>query len=434
MRMVDFIANKRDGLVHDDEHIKQFVTDYTNGSIPDYQASAWAMAVYFQGMSKEESAALTHAMAKSGDELDLSQIEGVKVDKHSTGGVGDKTTFILSPLVAAAGVPVAKMSGRGLGHTGGTIDKLEAFSGFQTEMTVDRFIDLVNEHKLALVGQTGNLTPADKKLYALRDVTATVNAMPLIASSVMSKKIAAGADGIVLDVKVGSGAFMSDLDAARELAQTMVQIGNELGRQTVAVLSDMDQPLGEMVGNSLEVKEAIDVLKGGGPKDVRDLSVRLAAHMLVLAKKVDSVEAGEELANELLQNGKALEAFRQFVERQGGDPTFVDNPEAFVKANHIIPVTAKEDGYVKQIHAAKIGQAAGHLGAGRMTKDEEIDHSVGVQVKKKRGDHVKAGDVLTYIHSNNEEVTDVVKLIEESYTITKEHVEPLPLIMDEMLK
>ncbi|MFB4160646.1 pyrimidine-nucleoside phosphorylase [Geomicrobium sp. JSM 1781026] len=432
MRMVDFIAQKRDGGAHTDEEIKQFIREYTTDIIPDYQASAWAMSVYFQGMTKSESAALTMAMADSGDKLDLSNIEGKKVDKHSTGGVGDKTTFILSPLVAAAGVPVAKMSGRGLGHTGGTIDKLEAFPGFQTEMQVEDFIDTVNDHKLALVGQTGNLTPADKKLYALRDVTATVNAMPLIASSVMSKKIAAGADGIVLDVKVGSGAFMSDIEAARELASTMVDIGNELGRETVAVLSDMDQPLGEMVGNSLEVKEAIDVLKGGGPRDVRELSIRLAAHMLVLADRVKDVEEGEALAKDLIHSGKALQAFKEFVVRQGGQGELVDQPEDFLTAKHVIEVVAQSSGYVKQMNAAKIGQAAGHLGAGRMKKDDPIDHSVGVQVKKKRGDYVEKGEALVYLHSNTEDVASVKALIQESYEMTEQRVEARPLILDEM--
>ncbi|MBB6448972.1 pyrimidine-nucleoside phosphorylase [Geomicrobium halophilum] len=432
MRMVDLIAQKRDGEKVDIEDIETFVREYTDGNIPDYQASALAMAIYFQGMHKEESSALTKAMAASGDQLDLSAISGTKVDKHSTGGVGDKTTFILSPLVAAAGVPVAKMSGRGLGHTGGTIDKLEAFPGFQTELDQDHFLQLVNDYKIAIAGQTGNLTPADKKLYALRDVTATVDSMPLIASSVMSKKIAAGADAIVLDVKIGSGAFMTDLDSAKELATTMVDIGKSLGRQTVAVLSDMDQPLGNKVGNSLEVQEAIDVLRGEGPEDVRELSVRLAAHMLVLGGKVEDVSAGEALARTYLQDGRALKVFRDFVERQGGDPALVDQPERLGQASFQIPVKATKSGYVTHIHAANIGQAAGRLGAGRMTKDDDIDYHVGIELYRKVGEQVQKGDPIAVLHANEESVEELVQFVRDSYEISEWSAEPRPLIFSEM--
>ncbi|SDI79800.1 pyrimidine-nucleoside phosphorylase [Natribacillus halophilus] len=433
MRMVDLIAKKRDGQLLENSEIEAFVRNYTAERIPDYQASAFAMAIYFQGMNEQESATLTKAMAASGDQLDLSRIDGTKVDKHSTGGVGDKTTFILSPIVAAAGVPVAKLSGRGLGHTGGTIDKLESFPNFRTELDQDAFIELVNKHKMAIAGQSGNLTPADKKLYALRDVTATVNAMPLIASSIMSKKIAAGSDAIVLDVKVGSGAFMNDLPAAKELAQTMVNIGNELDRRTVAVISDMDQPLGSMVGNALEVKEVIDVLRGGGPDDIRRLSVRLAAHMLVLGGKAENVEAGEALANTLIQDGRALNVFRKFIANQGSDPSLVDHPERIAQAEHTVMVNTSEPGYVTGIEATKIGQAASMLGAGRMTKEDTIDHAVGVELKAKVGDRVEKGDPLVVLHANQDETTEVEALINESYSIGAQKPDERPLIFTEMV-
>ncbi|AXF56042.1 pyrimidine-nucleoside phosphorylase [Salicibibacter kimchii] len=433
MRMVDIIAKKRDGETLATKEIEDFVRAYTADQIPDYQASAFAMAIYFQGMDEQESAALTKAMAASGDQLDLSRISGTKVDKHSTGGVGDKTTFILSPIVAAAGVPVAKLSGRGLGHTGGTIDKLEAFPGFKTELDEDTFIELVNKHKIAIAGQSGNLTPADKKLYALRDVTATVNAMPLIASSIMSKKIAAGSDAIVLDVKVGSGAFMTDLPAAKELAQTMVNIGNELGKRTVAVISDMDQPLGRMVGNTLEVKEVIDVLRGNGPEDIRRLSVRLAAHMLVLGGKAKDVEAGEALANDLIRDGSALNVFRDFIAHQGADPALVDEPEQLVKSDYSVTVKAPAAGYVSSINATDIGRAASMLGAGRMTKADTIDHAVGVEMKAKVGDWVKEGEALVDLHANRDDVEEVVNLVKESYQIGGSAPEERPLIFHEMI-
>lgn len=326
MRMVDIIIKKQNGKELTTEEIQFFVNGYTDGSIPDYQASALAMAIFFQDMSDRERADLTMAMVNSGETIDLSAIEGIKVDKHSTGGVGDTTTLVLAPLVAALDVPVAKMSGRGLGHTGGTIDKLEAIMGFHVELTKDEFIKLVNRDKVAVIGQSGNLTPADKKLYALRDVTGTVNSIPLIASSIMSKKIAAGADAIVLDVKTGAGAFMKTEEDAAELAKAMVRIGNNVGRQTMAVISDMSQPLGFAIGNALEVKEAIDTLKGEGPEDLHELVLTLGSQMVVLAKKADTLDEARAKLEEVMKNGKALEKFKDFLKNQGGDSSIVDDP------------------------------------------------------------------------------------------------------------
>ncbi|WP_018922147.1 pyrimidine-nucleoside phosphorylase [Salsuginibacillus kocurii] len=428
MRMVDLIEKKRDGAALTSEEINWFVAEYSQDLIPDYQASALAMAVYFQGMSQEEAASLTFAMAESGDQLDLSDIAGVKVDKHSTGGVGDKTTFVLGPLVAALGAPVAKMSGRGLGHTGGTIDKLEAFSGFETEVSQAEFIRLVNKNKLAVAGQSGNLTPADKKLYALRDVTATVNSIPLIASSVMSKKIAAGADAIVLDVKCGSGAFMTDVESARELADAMVRIGKSLDRNTIAVLSDMNQPLGQMVGNALEVKEAIDILSGNGPEDVHELSVTLASHMAVLAGVAKNLDEAKVKIEEVIQNGQALEVMKTFIADQGGDPQSVDDPERFASASYRHQVVSTEGGWVQGMHAAKIGQAAMMLGAGRATLEDTIDHAVGIELVKKIGDPVEPGEPVAILHANKEETASVKEMVKNAYQIGTEAVASPPLI------
>ncbi|MBU8907840.1 pyrimidine-nucleoside phosphorylase [Desertibacillus haloalkaliphilus] len=430
MRMVDLIEKKRNGAELTEEEIKFIIEGYTNDDIPDYQLSALAMAVYFNGMTQSESAHLTMAMVESGDQIDLSAIEGIKVDKHSTGGVGDTTTLVLAPLVAAVGVPVAKMSGRGLGHTGGTIDKLESVAGFNVEINNDEFNRLVNDNKVAVVGQTGNLTPADKKLYALRDVTATVDSIPLIASSIMSKKIASGADAIVLDVKTGSGAFMKELEGAKSLAKAMVQIGNEVGRQTTAVISDMSQPLGRAIGNSLEVKEAIDTLKGKGPSDLHELCLVLGSHMVYLAKKAESIEDARMMLEEAMNNGQALETFKTFLAAQGGDAAVVDQPEQLPTATFAFDVKAKESGYVSEIVADKIGTAAMLLGAGRATKDSTIDLAVGLVLNKKIGDKVELGDSLVTIHSNQEDVQDVIDKIYESYSMTKEDVELLPLIYD----
>ncbi|WP_088035682.1 pyrimidine-nucleoside phosphorylase [Evansella clarkii] len=430
MRMVDLIEKKRNGFSHTKEEIEFIISGYSDGEVPDYQISAWAMAVFFQGMNEEETAVLTDAMVRSGDTIDLSPINGIKVDKHSTGGVGDTTTLVLAPLVAAAGVPVAKMSGRGLGHTGGTIDKLESIPGFSVEITNEEFTGLVNKNKAAVIGQTKNLTPADKKLYGLRDVTATVNSIPLIASSIMSKKIASGADAIVLDVKTGAGAFMKELSDSRELAETMVKIGRNLERKTSAVISDMSQPLGFAVGNALEVKEAIDTLKGEGPEDLTDLCLTLGSHMVVLAEKAENLEDAREMLEELISSGKALSQFKVFAEAQGGDPSVIDNPEKLPSAEFQIEVKAEKDGFISGIVADKIGTAAMMLGAGRATKDSEIDLSVGIVLNKKIGDSVKAGESLATLHANTEHVDETAGKVRESFTVSDKPFDSPPLIYD----
>ncbi|HDX9588212.1 TPA: pyrimidine-nucleoside phosphorylase [Bacillus pseudomycoides] len=419
MRMVDIIAKKRDGKELTTEEIQFFIKGYTDGTIPDYQVSALAMAIFFQDMNDRERADLTMAMVESGETIDLSEIEGVKVDKHSTGGVGDTTTLVLGPLVAALDVPVAKMSGRGLGHTGGTIDKLEAVEGFHVEITKEQFIDIVNRDKVAVIGQTGNLTPADKKIYALRDVTGTVNSIPLIASSIMSKKIAAGADAIVLDVKTGAGAFMKTEEDAIELAHAMVRIGNNVGRQTMAVISDMSQPLGFAIGNALEVKEAIDTLRGEGPEDLTELVLVLGSQMVVLAKKANTLEEAREMLKEVMKNGKAIEKFKQFLHNQGGDSSIVDQPEKLPQAKYVIDVPAKTSGVVSNIVADEIGIAAMLLGAGRATKEDEIDLAVGLMLRKKVGDAVKEGEPLVTIYANREDVEEVKAKIYENISISE---------------
>ncbi|MDQ0858539.1 pyrimidine-nucleoside phosphorylase [Bacillus sp. V2I10] len=430
MRIVDLIEKKRDGKELTKEEISFIIKGYTNGDIPDYQMSALTMAIYFKGMTKQERAQLTMEMVHSGDTIDLSKIEGIKVDKHSTGGVGDTTTLVLGPLVAAVGVPVAKMSGRGLGHTGGTIDKLEAVPGFHVEIENDEFIKLVNQNKIAVIGQSGNLTPADKKLYALRDVTATVDSIPLIASSIMSKKIAAGADAIVLDVKTGAGAFMKDLDDARELARAMVEIGNAVGRKTMAVISDMSQPLGYAIGNALEIKEAIDTLKGEGPEDLHELCLTLGSYMVFLAEKASSLEEARAMLEEVIQNGKALETLKIFLEAQGGDGSVVDDPSKMPQASYKVELEAKEDGYVSEIVADSVGVAAMWLGAGRATKESEIDLAVGLMLNKKIGDAVKKGDSLVTIYSNQKDVEQVKAKLYESIKVTADSVTAPPLVHD----
>ena len=430
MRMVDVIEKKRDGLELTKEEINFAIEGYTNGDVPDYQMSALLMAIYFQDMTTEERVNLTKAMVESGDQVDLSKIDGVKVDKHSTGGVGDTTTLILAPLVASVGVPVPKMSGRGLGHTGGTVDKLESIKGFQVELDSKTFIELANKNKVAVVGQSGNLTPADKKIYSLRDVTGTVNAIPLIASSIMSKKIASGTDAIVLDVKTGSGAFMKTLEDSKELAHAMVQIGNGAGRETIGVISDMNQPLGYAVGNALEVKEAIDTLRGKGPEDLHDLCLELGSRMVYLGKKADSIEEAKEMLEEAIKSGQAIETFKTMIEAQGGDASIVDAPEQLPAASLTFEVEAKEDGYISEIIANEIGIAASLLGAGRMTKESEIDLAVGLVLNKKVGDQVTKGESLVTIHSNSEDVSEVIEKIYDSYSISKEKVEKRPLIYD----
>jgi pyrimidine-nucleoside phosphorylase len=432
MRMVDLIEKKRDGLELTSEELKYIIKGYTDGSIPDYQMSALTMAIYFKGMTENERATLTMAMVESGDQIDLSKIEGIKVDKHSTGGVGDTTTLVLGPLVAAVGVPVAKMSGRGLGHTGGTIDKLEAVEGFHVEIDNDEFIQLVNKNKIAVIGQSGNLTPADKKLYALRDVTATVDSIPLIASSIMSKKIAAGADAIVLDVKTGAGAFMKTLEDSRRLAKAMVQIGNNVGRNTMAVISDMSQPLGFAIGNALEVQEAIDTLRGEGPEDLTELCLTLGSHMVFLAKKAATLKEARVLLEKAISDGSALDSFKVFLSSQGGDASVVDDKARLPQAKYKIELEAKEEGYVSEIVADEIGTAAMLLGAGRATKESEIDLAVGLVLRKKIGDKVEKGDSLLTIHSNFEDVQEVKEILYENIRLTKESVEAPILIHEEI--
>lgn len=387
------------------------------------------MAIFYVDMTDEEITNLTLAMANSGEVIDLSSIEGIKVDKHSTGGVGDTTTLILAPLVASVGVPVAKMSGRGLGYTGGTLDKLEAIPGFKIELSEADFIRLVNESKVAVIGQSGDLAPADKKLYALRDVTATVSSIPLIASSIMSKKIAAGADAIVLDVTTGDGAFMKNLEDAKRLAQTMVRIGKLANRQTMAVISDMSQPLGEAIGNSLEVVEAIETLQGKGPKDLEEMCYALGSQMVVLAKKADSLEEARQLLEEALHSGKALEKFRQMITDQGGDASVIDDPSKILIAKYEVEVPAKTSGVVTKLVANELGIAAMMLGAGRKTKDEDIDHAVGIKLHKKVGESVTEGESLLTIYSNTEAIEDVKALIDQNIEIGEDGAEP-PLIHD----
>lgn len=428
MRMVDIIEKKRDGYELTTEEIRFFIEGYTNGSIPDYQASSFAMAVYFQDMTDRERADLTMAMVESGDQIDLSAIEGIKVDKHSTGGVGDTTTLVLGPLVAATGVPVAKMSGRGLGHTGGTIDKLEAIEGFHVELSTEQFAKQVNDIKVAVIGQSGNLTPADKKLYALRDVTGTVSSIPLIASSIMSKKIAAGSDAIVLDVKTGDGAFMKTVEDSVKLAKAMVKIGNAVGRKTMAIISDMNQPLGFAIGNALEVKEAIETLQGNGPEDLTELCLTLGSQMVTVAGHADSLEDARKQLEEVIENGKALQVFKQFIEAQGGNPAVVDDPSLLPQAAYKIEVPAKETGYVGHIVADAIGTAAMLLGAGRATKESEIDLAVGLMLHKKVGDYVEVGESLATIYANREDVEEVMNKIYSNVTMSTTCVEAPPLI------
>jgi pyrimidine-nucleoside phosphorylase len=423
--MVDLISKKRDGHELTTEEISFFIDGYTNGTIPDYQASAMAMAIYFKDMNDRERADLTRSMVNSGETIDLSAIEGIKVDKHSTGGVGDTTTLVLAPLVASLGIPVAKMSGRGLGHTGGTIDKLESISGFHVELTKEKFINLVNRDKVAVIGQSGNLTPADKKLYALRDVTGTVNSIPLIASSIMSKKIAAGADAIVLDVKTGAGAFMKTEEDAENLAHAMVQIGNHVGRKTMAIISDMSQPLGFAIGNALEVQEAIDTLKGEGPDDLTELVLTLGSQMVVLAQKASTLEEARTKLQEAIKSGKALAKFKDFIKNQGGDVSVVDHPEKLPQAKYKIEVRAKESGFVARIVADEIGIAAMLLGAGRAAKDDVIDLAVGLMLRKKVGDPVRKGESLVTIYANSEDVESVKTKIYENIFIASEAQKPV---------
>lgn len=420
MRMSDIIKKKRDGLYLTKEEIRFFIEGYTKGEIPDYQVSALLMAIYFRKMNQEETIELTRAMMESGEVIDLSDIKGIKVDKHSTGGVGDKTTIALAPLVAAIDAPIAKMSGRGLGHTGGTLDKLEAIPGFSIDMTKEDFVKNVNTHNIAVAGQTASITPADKKLYALRDVTATVDNMSLIASSIMSKKLASGADAIVLDVKTGSGAFMKELEDSFELAKEMVAIGNGMGRKTIGVITDMDQPLGRAVGNSLEVIEAIDTLKGKGPDDFHELCLSLGSYMVLLAGKAETAEEARQKLEEAISNGKALEKLKEFIVAQGGNPAIVEDYSLLQQPVVCEDVVAPKEGYVSKIDAEMVGISAMVLGAGRETKESEIDLSAGLILDRKVGDFVKEGDVIARIYtSNHKKAEDGRKRLLEAYEISE---------------
>lgn len=431
MRAYDIIYKKREGQKLNKEELKFLINGYVEGDIPDYQMSAWAMAVYFQGMDAEETANLTMLMAESGDMIDLSSIDGIKVDKHSTGGVGDTTTLVLAPLVASAGIPVAKMSGRGLGHTGGTIDKLESIPGFNTSLSRDKFFDNVNQHGVAVVGQTGNLTPADKKLYALRDVTATVESIPLIASSIMSKKLAGGADAIVLDVKTGNGAFMKDFANAKKLAEAMVAIGKEVGRDTAAYITDMNQPLGNAVGNALEVKEAIKTLKGQGPEDLTELCIELGSGMLQLAGKATDLEAGKKILRENLKNGKALAKFAEMITAQAGNAKVIEDLSLLPAADSTVEVKAEKSGYISEIKALDVGLSAMILGAGRENKESKIDLAVGLELKKKTADQVNKGDILAVLHYNDSKNLEEAKQkLLEAFTITAEKKDKNKLIYE----
>lgn len=429
MRMYDIIIKKRNGEALSDEEIAYFIKGYTDGTIPDYQASALLMAIYFQGMTEHETAVLTMEMAHSGDMLDLSAIKGMKADKHSTGGVGDKTSLVLTPLAASIGIPVAKMSGRGLGHTGGTIDKLESFPGFTTGISEEQFINNVNTIGIAIAGQTKNMAPADKKLYALRDVTGTVDSIPLIASSIMSKKLAAGADVIVLDVKTGSGAFMKTEEDSIKLAEEMVKIGNNVGRKTLAVISDMDEPLGYAVGNAIEVKEAIDTLNGHGPADLLELCLTIGSLMAIGTGKAGSTEEARRLLIEKLDDGSAFKKFAEFVEAQGGDSAPVFNTDLLPQASIVREVTSPVDGYVSHIESDRVGISAMKLGGGRETKESEIDLSVGILINKKVGDSVKKGEKIATLYANdNAKLEAALSELEQSYSYSQTPVERPELI------
>ncbi len=438
-RFVDVIHKKRAGEKLEKDEIRNMIADYVKGDIPDYQMSAMLMAICFQGMDDDELTTMTLAMRDSGDIVDLSPIPGIKVDKHSTGGVGDKTTLIIGPIVAACGIPVAKMSGRGLGFTGGTLDKLESIPGFRIGLTSEEFFRAVREGGISVIGQTGNLAPADKMLYALRDVTATVESIPLIAASIMSKKLAAGSDKILLDVTTGSGAFIKDLDGSRELAQRMVAIGKGAGKETAAMITSMEEPLGFAIGNSLEVKEAVETLRGNGPEDLKEVCFALAGMMLSMGssgaenRKELSYEEGKELAKQTLESGAAFESFKRMVVNQGGDLSYIENPEKFPKAEICGEVLAKKSGYIGGMDTEGIGVAAGLLGAGREKKDSEIDYSAGIVMKKKIGDRVEAGDVVAVLHtSSKKKFQKAAEHFEKCYEISVKKPDSLKLVVDIM--
>lgn len=429
MRISDIIIKKRDGGILSKEEIDFFVEGYTAGEIPDYQASALLMAIYFQGLNKEETYQLTRAMRDSGDIADLSAIKGIKVDKHSTGGVGDKTTLIVGPLAAACGVPVAKMSGRGLGFTGGTVDKMESIPGFKTVLEENDFFRLVNENGISVIGQTGSIAPADKKIYALRDVTGTVENLSLITASIMSKKLASGSDVIVLDVKCGDGAFMDTEEKAAELGRMMVDIGNADGKKTIAVITDMNQPLGRAVGNSMEVIEAIDTLKGKGPADITELSVKLAGIMIYAGGRADTPEEGTSMALDALESGVALEKMRAFIKGQGGDAGVIDDYRLFKGHLCEMAVTSPKIGYVEKLYAKQVGLASQHAGAGRAFKEDRIDMAAGIYLNKKVGDVVLEGELLAMVYGNDEaKVKAAAEELTAAYVIGENKPDQQPMI------
>ncbi|NLY81417.1 MAG: pyrimidine-nucleoside phosphorylase [Clostridiales bacterium] len=433
MNMNDIIYKKREGNSLAKEEIEYFINGYVKDEIPDYQASALLMAIYFMQMDKRETFELTNAMRYSGDTIDLSGISGIKVDKHSTGGVGDKTTLIVAPIASACGVPIAKMSGRGLGFTGGTVDKLESIPGFRTSLEPEEFLGQVNDIGISVIGQTAHITPADKKLYALRDVTSTVDNFSLIASSIMSKKLAAGSDAIVLDVKCGNGAFMENLSDATVLGNIMTEIGESAGRKTVAVITDMSQPLGKAIGNSLEVIESIETLKGKGPSDITELAIYLSAVMIYIGGKADSLEEGRLKAEKVLESGEALEKFREMIVAQGGQGEVIDDYSLFPRHSVQKKILAKDSGYVSEIKARNIGLASQHTGAGRATKEDDIDLSAGIYLYKKVGDRVVSGDVLATFYGNDKlKVANAVKEAEKAFIITTKEVE-CPLLIKKMI-
>lgn len=432
MRMVDLIEKKKEGLEHNKKELHYIIDGYVKGNIPDYQMSAWLMAVCFQGLSQQETIILTKEMMNSGEILDLSSIHGIKVDKHSTGGVGDKTSLVLGPMVAACGVPVAKMSGRGLGHTGGTLDKLESIPGFQIQINQDDFIKQVNVCHFAIIGQNKHLVPADQKMYALRDVTGTVACIPLIASSIMSKKLAAGSDAILLDVKYGNGAFMKTKADAKKLAYTMIDIGQSLGKDTRATISNMSQPLGNAIGNSLEVIEAIATLQGHGPQDLLELCLQSGSQMLLQAQKVKSVQEARVMLEKVIENQSAFEVLCQMVEAQGGNVEYIKNPKLFEKAKEVIPVISSTKGYVKDLKAKSLGLVSMKLGGGRQSMEDTIDYSVGLILNKKIGDYVNKGETLVYVHTNNGLSDELKNEIMNAYSFQDEYVEK-PVFIDEVL-
>lgn len=427
MRMLDIIDTKRNGGRLTDEQIQYFVNGVVDGSIEDYQISALLMAIYFQGMTAAEQTKLTMAMLKSGDQLDLSSIPGIKVDKHSTGGVGDKTSLPLAAMVAALGIPVPMISGRGLGHTGGTLDKLEAIPGYRVELTENEFIAQVKKIGLAIVGATGQIAPADARIYGLRDVTDTVDSIPLIASSILSKKLASGTDALVIDVKTGAGAFMQKLEDAQKLAHALVEIANGAGVKSMAIISDMNQPLGNKIGNSLEIEESIDVLKGNGPADLMELLLTLGSQMVVLGKKADTLAEARQKLQQTIDDGSALNKFKQMIIEQGGDANVINDYSVMPQAKYRIPIQATQSGVVTQIKANEMGIASMLLGGGRSTKDDKLDYSVGLVLNHKIGDEVKTGDTLVTVYSNQEDITQVEQLIRDNFVIG-EHAQKPELI------